>query len=80
MKSWKTTLAGLATLATSIQSIVVAYSDNDISTMPDWNIQITNIIIGIGLLFAKDFNVSGSTIEDNKDISNQDGTSHIIIK
>ena len=48
-KSWKTTLAGLASIATG----VISFSNGETMT------GITAIIAGVGLLLGKDFNVSG---------------------
>ena len=51
MKNWKTTLAGLSSIIGGISLFV-----NDNSKLTE---SFTAVSIGIGLLFAKDFNVSG---------------------
>jgi hypothetical protein len=60
MKNKKTTLAGLASLLTGAAGVVHSISAGDFS-----NIQasIAAIIAGIGLLAAKDHNVTGGSIQ-----------------
>lgn len=61
MKNWKTTLFGTGGIAFYIFDIV----SNMIAGTPEkiqWQIAIPTIITGIGLIFAKDSNVTGGTI------------------
>ena len=58
MKSWKTTVAGILTALIPALSAVSAYLDGDPLTTPDWGLAIAGITAGIGLLFARDNNVS----------------------
>lgn len=53
-RNWKTSLAGLASLLTGISQVVM---DTNNLNKPD---VITMIIAGLGLLFAKDGDKSGT--------------------
>jgi len=53
MKNWKTTLGGILTIISPITESVLSGKIN-------WQTALPQVIIGIALLFAKDFNVSGS--------------------
>lgn len=64
MKSWKTTAFGVGGL------IVLAWTmigspllDNNPATNPDFGLFVTQAITAIGLLFAKDNNVTGGTVQ-----------------
>ena len=48
--NWKTTLCGLAVIFTGIKGLI---------TGQDFSASINTIIAGVGLLVAKDFNVTG---------------------
>lgn len=64
MKNWKTTLGGILTIISPIAQSVLSGTIN-------WQTALPQVIIGIALLFAKDFNVSGnkaSTIDTNPSI------------
>lgn len=56
-KNWKTTLAGVGTLLTAVAQIITAVANG---TMPNWEVVIPLVIGGFGLLFAKDYNVTGT--------------------
>lgn len=58
-KSWKTSLAGVCTIATAAITLIIKplLDDND-ATMPDWGEFIPILIAGIGALFARDANVT----------------------
>lgn len=58
MKSWKTTLFGAGGLATVLFTAVSAMLDGDPATNPDWNLVLGAAMPAIGLLFARDNNVS----------------------
>lgn len=55
MKSWKTTLAGVAALLTSLGIAIKAFTVGDFATVAA---SVSGIATGIGLLFARDNNVS----------------------
>lgn len=50
-KNWKTTFCGIATIFTGVKQII---------TTGDLAGSINTIMLGIGLIFAKDYNVTGS--------------------
>lgn len=56
--SWKTTLAGLAAILTSVVGILQHFNDG---TPIDINQHVTEVMIGVGLLFAKDHDATGGT-------------------
>ncbi len=54
MKSWKTTLAGIAAIIAAVGTAVSAQFDNDPATVPDWTMVIGMITAGVGLVLARD--------------------------
>lgn len=54
MKSWKTTLAGIAAIVAAVGTAVSAQFDNDPATVPDWTMVIGMITAGVGLMLARD--------------------------
>jgi hypothetical protein len=60
MKSYKTTILGVISIITAIIGVVTGLLNN---TPVDWNATITAIMAGIGLVFAKDSNVTGGTVQ-----------------
>jgi hypothetical protein len=54
MKSWKTTLLGLATAMAGLGLFAKAYLDNDPSTMPDATLLVAEMTAALGLIFARD--------------------------
>lgn len=58
MINWKTSAAGIAALLTSIGALINAIQTGDYSNL---STIIAGIAGGIGLLFAKDKNVTGGT-------------------
>ncbi len=59
-KNWKTTGAGIAAVVVAAGAILTAMTDNDPATNPDWAALVAAVIAGVGLIFAKDGNVSGT--------------------
>jgi hypothetical protein len=57
-KSWKTTVAGVAGIIIAIASCVQALLDGDPATVPNYEIALAAVITGLGLIFARDNNVS----------------------
>lgn len=57
--SWKTTLGGIAAIFTSIGAAANAFRTGDMTAVFD---SIPAIMAGIGLLMAKDSNVTGGTV------------------
>ncbi len=58
MKSWKTTVTGIATILSVVAGACVLLFDGNAATNPDWSAVIAAITAGAGLLFARDANVS----------------------
>lgn len=57
MKNWKTTYAGLAAMLIPLLNQLVPVLP------PQWAAIASGIAAGIGLLFAKDMNVTGGTVK-----------------
>lgn len=56
MASWKTTLTGVLTIITAITSAALGYFKTGV--LPDFGILIAAIMSGVGLITARDANVS----------------------
>jgi len=56
--SWKTTVAGIAAIVTALASAVGALFDSDPTTLPDWGAVAAAVMAGIGLIAARDNDVS----------------------
>lgn len=54
MKNWKTTIAGILALATTLYKLIVLQQPLEADDM-------AQLSLGAGLLGAKDFNVTGGT-------------------
>lgn len=59
MKNWKTTIFGTGGLLMIWAPVLAAFFDGDPATVPAFGTAISASLPAIGLLFAKDFNVSG---------------------
>ena len=57
-QSWKTTAAGIAAIVAAAATAVVALFDADPTTVPDWGAVAAACMAGLGLVFARDNNVS----------------------
>lgn len=58
MKSWKTTVTGIAAILTAVGAALTAVFDNDPNTNIDVTVTASAIMVGIGLIFARDNNVT----------------------
>ncbi len=56
--SWKTSAAGIGAILVAVGSALTAMFDADPATIPDWGAVVAAVIAGIGLLAARDNNVS----------------------
>jgi|SanBayMetagenome_1026888.scaffolds.fasta_scaffold00828_8 hypothetical protein len=56
--SWKTTAAGIGAVLIAVGSALNATFDADPATVADWGAVVAAVIAGVGLLFARDNNVS----------------------
>ena len=62
MKSWKTTVAGIAAILTAGGAALTALTDNNPATSPDYAALIAACIAGLGLIFARDNDVSSEDV------------------
>lgn len=62
MKSWKTTLAGVGLILTSLGQVMTASFDSDPMTNPQWEVLIAAVIAGVGLFMARDNNKSSEDV------------------
>ena len=60
--SWKTSAAGIGAILVAVGSALTAMFDADPATIPDWGAVVAAVIAGIGLLAARDNNVSSETV------------------
>lgn len=58
MKSWRTTLSGIAGILGLVCVALAAQFDADPSTVANWQLVIPSVITAVGLLFARDNRVS----------------------
>lgn len=58
MKSWKTTVTGVAAILTAVGAALTAIFDNDPTTTFDLAVTMAAVMSGVGLIFARDNNVS----------------------
>lgn len=54
MKSWKTTIAGIAAAVGAAGTALSAYLDGDPATQPEWGIVVAAFAAAIGLFVARD--------------------------
>lgn len=59
--SWKTSLAGVASILTGLLALIHSAQNNTITTS-DITVALTAITTGIGLIFARDNNVSSEQV------------------
>jgi hypothetical protein len=58
IKSYKTTLTGILAAVAAVATAFVAQFDTDPLTTPDWALVASSVMAGIGLIFARDWNVT----------------------
>ena len=58
MKSWKTTAAGVLAIIAAGATALAALFDADPSTVPNWDAVVVATLAGVGLIFARDNNVT----------------------
>lgn len=58
MKNWKTTLGGVAAILTALGVAITQYTTGGIATV-DFGALMVAFSAGVGLIAAKDLNVSG---------------------
>ncbi|CAK0780994.1 conserved hypothetical protein [Gammaproteobacteria bacterium] len=60
MRNWKTTTAGISTIIAALAGAIALVVDGDPKTNPQWELVVGAVITGLGLVLAKDFNVTGA--------------------
>lgn len=65
-KSWKTTTLGVLTIVTAVAGAVMALIDGNPATNPNWETLIAAVTAGIGLIMAKDSNVTGGNVTNGQ--------------
>ena len=58
MNSWKTTAAGVGAILVALGSALTALFDSDPLTVPDWTAVIAALVVGVGLIAARDNSVT----------------------
>ena len=58
MKSWKTSVAGIATFGVVLCAAVAAHFDGDPLTEANWGVVVAAFIASVGLIMARDHDVS----------------------
>ena len=64
IKSWKTTAAGVASILVAGLVAFQQYLSGGVSTI-QWEVLVAAVTAGVGLIFAKDANVTGGTVPVN---------------
>ena len=59
--NWKTTVTGILTIVVALGSAVLGFLKT--GTIPDLGALVASITAGIGLITAKDSNVTGGTVQ-----------------
>ena len=62
MKSWKTTVAGVAAIIAAIALAISHQFDSDPTTVADWSAVITALTAGVGLVLARDNDKSSEKV------------------
>jgi hypothetical protein len=57
-KSWKTTAMGIGAILTAVGSAMTAAFDADPATVPDITVLVSAVMAGLGLIMARDNNVT----------------------
>ena len=60
MKNWKTTASGIIAIVVALAGAATSLING---TSVDWTAVIAAIIAGVGLITAKDSNVTGGTVQ-----------------
>ena len=62
MKSWQTTLAGVAAIIAAIATAVASQFDDDPATIAEWGVVIGLLAAGIGNVVGRDHNKSSEDV------------------
>jgi hypothetical protein len=69
MKSWKTTVAGIAALVAVIATAITAHFDSDPATVAEWGGVVTAIFVAAGFVASRDNDKSSEAVGANEDPS-----------
>jgi hypothetical protein len=61
MKSWKTTVAGIAAILTVVAAALTQFVQGGLAAI-SWEPLLAGLIAGVGLILAKDSNVSNAPV------------------
>lgn len=61
MKSWKTTAAGITAIVLALGNAFTQYLGGGLAAV-NWEVLIAGVVAGIGLIAAKDANVSNAAL------------------
>lgn len=64
--SWKTSVAGVATIIAALATAVSAMFDSDPNTVPEWGLLIGMLFGGAGLMLARDNDKSSEAVGAKK--------------
>lgn len=62
MKSYRTTLAGVAAIMAAVAGVLTSLTDNDPNTNPDWTATSAAVMAGAGLIAARDNKVTSKQV------------------
>lgn len=60
--SWKTTVTGILAILVAVGGAAIKLLDGSAATNPDWEVVMAAIMAGLGLIFARDNNVTSKDI------------------
>ena len=63
-KNWKTTVAGLGAIVVALGVAMQAHFDGNPETIVQWEILITAVFAGVGLLYARDGDKSSAQLAE----------------
>lgn len=72
-KNWKTTVFGTGGIMTALVDIISNFAAGTPEKI-NWAIDIPIIITGLGLVFAKDSNVTGGSVAATREAENRTAT------
>lgn len=71
MKSWKTTVAGIASIVAAIATALASVLDSDAATVANWDLVVVSLTAGLGLVFARDNDKSSQDVGARPDPGNR---------
>lgn len=59
------TILGIATIVGAAAAVLVALFDGNPATAPNWEVAITGVLAGIGMILGKGAQSTGGTVDGN---------------